>query len=275
MDRRNDSRPVSDWIKEKLAALREQLEVAEEWPSTADHLLQHITEPGQTITTGDEDMLSLVVDDALKGVDITSQYPAFYQKLLADAELRQAFLDALDLLERSAAGQLSDPPPLPPPDLSFLNKPASPQPVVERTASQGWRATWRLLQAELAQLFRPSDLVYRSGYSNLDDEGIILLRSQVTAANNQLDMFLEAVRPAAEPDQLHLYLSVTSLTERKLPPLRASLQWGGRGRERGREQTAVIDQYGRARFQPIPLTTLLDETTQTFLSDLQLTLEPA
>ena len=51
-------------------------------------------------------MLSLVVHDALEGVDISTHYPAFYQRMLADNELREAFLDTLDLLRREQAGPI-------------------------------------------------------------------------------------------------------------------------------------------------------------------------
>ena len=37
-----------------------------------------------------------MVEDSLKGVDIGANYPAFFQKLLASNDLRQAFLAMLD-----------------------------------------------------------------------------------------------------------------------------------------------------------------------------------
>jgi hypothetical protein len=36
-----------------------------------------------------------VVEDSLQGVDIGANYPAFFQKLLANSDLRQSFLNAL------------------------------------------------------------------------------------------------------------------------------------------------------------------------------------
>jgi len=42
------------------------------------------------------DLLGLVVDDFLKGVDLQVQYPRVYQRLLSDAAYRAAFLEILE-----------------------------------------------------------------------------------------------------------------------------------------------------------------------------------
>ncbi len=267
MNRQFNRDPLSEWVKRQLVELRRQLEEDREWPNTADQLLQHLIEPDQPATAEDEDMLSLVVDDALQGVDIIKQYPAFYRKLLNNSELRQAFLDALDLLERSETGELTPLPEMSPPDLSFLKADSAPNPIIEHFSPEKWRVTWRLLQDQLANLFMPSNLVYRSDPLDLEDNGTVLLRSQVDVDGTQIDLFLEAIRRVDEPNRLYLSLSTTSLTSTQLPAVQAHLQWGAF------QQTVVIDQYGRARFQPLPLTAVLDETTQTFQDDLQLILE--
>lgn len=267
MSRQFNHDPLSDQIKRQLAELRKRLEERGEWPDTADHLLQHLTESGRPATAEDEDMLSLVVNDALQGVDIIKQYRAFYRKLLIDAELRQAFLDALDLLERSEAGELIQPPQMPVPDLSFLKRAIYPTPIVEHPTIEKWRVSWQLLQEQLTHLFTPVELAYRSDHLDLEDKSTVLLRSQVELDDIQLDVLLEAVRPVDEPDHLHLHLSTASLTEAHLPAMQALLQWGEV------KQTAVIDKYGRVRFRPLPLEKVLDDVRQTFRADLQLVLE--
>ncbi len=219
--------------------------------------------------TEDEEMLSLVLSDALQGVDITSQYPDFYRKLLADAELRQTFLDALDLLEKEKAGQLLPLPEETVPDLSFLKTVATPpHPIIENPAPGQWRITWRLLQAQLTRIFQPAALAYRSGRFSLEDKSDILLRSQFVVSGQSYDIFLEAVRPVDQPDNLRLYLAAAPLTDAPLPAMTVHLQWGDVHR------TAVTGPHGRARFQPIPLTAVLDKTGQNIRADLQLTLEP-
>jgi hypothetical protein len=47
-----------------------------------------------------------MVNDALIGIDVMKKYPALYSQMLADEELRMAFLDILELLEQSRAGEL-------------------------------------------------------------------------------------------------------------------------------------------------------------------------
>lgn len=44
-----------------------------------------------------DDALSLMVDETLKGVDIRKEYPSFYHTLTKNADLRQRFIDAITL----------------------------------------------------------------------------------------------------------------------------------------------------------------------------------
>jgi hypothetical protein len=53
-------------------------------------------------------MLSIMVNDALIGIDVMKKYPAFYSRMLVDAELRTAFLDTLELLELSQVGRFPE-----------------------------------------------------------------------------------------------------------------------------------------------------------------------
>lgn len=69
-----------------------------------------------------DDSLSLMVDETLKGVDIRKEYPSFYHTLTKNAELRQRFYDAITL------------------DASDL------------TTDQGLRRNIKLLQAALSDL---------------------------------------------------------------------------------------------------------------------------
>src|ERR1051325_4389457 len=64
----------------------------------ADDLSQLNTASGSGIIE-DEEMLSLIVEEANQGIDISKRYPSFYQKLLNNPDLRQAFLDILDSIE--------------------------------------------------------------------------------------------------------------------------------------------------------------------------------
>jgi hypothetical protein len=212
-------------------------------------------------------MLSQVVNDALEGVDITASYPDFYRKLLADTELRRAFLDALTVL----SGGDSDAPELLPHefsrDLSFLQTAVSPPPTIQQSLPDKWRAAWHLLAEQLNQKFFPSfQPAYRSS-DLLEEASLVLLRRDFTAGDRPYDVILEAVSPLDTPEQLQLSLLVTPLTDGPLPKMEARLQWGDT------VLTAVPDPYGRAQFSPLPLATILDETGNNILSDLHLNLE--
>ncbi|MFZ0547291.1 MAG: hypothetical protein WAM60_17735 [Candidatus Promineifilaceae bacterium] len=65
-------------------------------------------------------MLSLIINDALDGVDISRHYPVYFERLLNDSVLREAFLDTLEILELTRAGKLEPLPGEPSNDLSFL-----------------------------------------------------------------------------------------------------------------------------------------------------------
>lgn len=82
--------------------------------------LKNVKSGTLTASQTDVEDLSLIIDDALKGVDVAKRYPSVYQKLLGSAELRQAFLDTLDLMEKDQAGKLVPLPKLIKPKLAFL-----------------------------------------------------------------------------------------------------------------------------------------------------------
>jgi hypothetical protein len=222
-------------------------------------------------------MISLVVSDALQGTDIRQRYPAFYQRVQNDAELRQTFIDVLALAEASALGKLA---PLPGPasrDLSFLKK-VDPKPVVELAAPGRWRAIWRQNITHLQEMVRvafstPPDLAYRSTDPFLAAPWFTLLRSDMEVETIHLTALLEAsqILTEAEASALLLAIGVTIAptgNSERLPLLRAHLSWGNYN------ETTVVSERGRATFPLLSLAMVTDETRQKFTADLQLTLEP-
>src|SRR5688500_1184411 len=104
MAKQTDPSESADWVREKLAALRANLEKGEGWPASADRLLDDLRAAGQEpepLTDEDMALVSLVLGDALLGVDVAARYPRFFEKLLANEGLRDAFLDGLILLEET------------------------------------------------------------------------------------------------------------------------------------------------------------------------------
>ncbi len=277
-----DDSSRSDWVERKLAELRARLEATGEWPESADELFQHLAQAGQSGLSAEDadEMLAVVVSDALEGVDIAERYPAFFRRLLADAGLRQSFLDMLDILEGSRSGAL-EPLPVPPSrDLSFLKKVAPPP------TPGPWPALWLRTVEQLQALFRglgglEPGVAYRSADQLLEEESITLLREQTTVDETQLEVLLEATWNNDLPDTLDLSLTVAisgpeqagdtaprfEAARFEAPLLKATLQWGSY------QATAVLDRHGRAFFPPLPFQAVSDAGDDVD-HPLQLSLEP-
>jgi hypothetical protein len=257
----------SDWVKKELAALRQQLEAAGHWSDAIVALFSSLSSPlPLPVEQNDLDMLSFIVNDALKGVDIATLYPAFHARLLADPQLRQTYEDLLDVLEDTAADpDQADPLPISR-ELPFL-EPTRTNAIVQPTAPGRWQLAWRLLCDHLTQnFFGAPALDYRLGLSLLEDESFILVEEEVLVAEQTLSVMLEAIRPVAEPEQLRLQL-FTATPSDPLPSLEAIITWGDY------TATAWTDRYGQAYFPPIQLHTILDQSEQRITADLQLILE--
>ncbi len=83
---------------EGINDLRQRLKQLDVWPEAADRflaLMPHSRWQNSPLVEADYEWMSRVVEDSLQGVDIGANYPAFFQKLLANGELRQSFLNAL------------------------------------------------------------------------------------------------------------------------------------------------------------------------------------
>jgi hypothetical protein len=220
-------------------------------------------------------MLSLVVHDALEGVDIATHYPAFYQQMLADNELREAFLDTLDLLRRSQADELLPLPQAASQDLSFLRARSS-EPRVERAANGRWRILWQRTIADIqAILFQPRTSLsplFRSAATQVEDPWFTLVNSEVDIEEQRISVLLQATQEVERPRVLPLFLTVGVLSvtddEDVNLPLRANLRWGRYG------QGVLVDKNGQANFSPVPFSAVLAEGHQSVKGHLYLTLEP-
>ena len=82
-----------------LVALRERLLGLNVWPEAGDEFLALLPVSrwdAPPITDEDNEWLLIVARDSLRGLDIGYNYPAFFQKLITNPKLRQAFLHELD-----------------------------------------------------------------------------------------------------------------------------------------------------------------------------------
>ncbi|MCI0398284.1 MAG: hypothetical protein L0332_28940 [Chloroflexi bacterium] len=218
-------------------------------------------------------MLALVVNDALEGEDIPRRYPAFYRAMLANPKLYRAFLETLTILEESRKGELEPLSASPGYRLDFLNA-IFPQSVIEYPAAGQWRVVWDQSVEQMETIFQQSNLAGQPAHYSeeklLDDDGLTLLRSQVTVAGLELDVRLDAWRSPANPPALELLLAVLDYKAQLAHCcLQASIQWGEY------QATATLDRYGLARFPALLLKMILDEPGAKVAAGLRLNLAAA
>lgn len=83
----------------ELTTLRERLLGLDVWPEAGDEFLALLPVSrwdAPPLTEEDNEWLLIVARDALRGLDIGANYPAFFQKLITNPKLRQAFMDEVD-----------------------------------------------------------------------------------------------------------------------------------------------------------------------------------
>ncbi len=236
----------------------------------ADHLNALDAQGGSTLDM-ESDMLSLIVSGTLSGEDVSRRYPAFYQKLLENADLRQAFLDALEAVEAERAGQLIPLPEGAKADLSFLKQQAS-TPKVELLEPRNWRAIWQRSLEQIQAIFSPPQMAYRAD-PNLEDPWFILLRDEVVVEGSTYAVALECTLSDNVDSALSTFLNLAvTLGSHPQPthfPLRASLRWGAY------ENSVLIAEEGRVRFPDIPLMAIFDPSLQQVQVGFNLVLETA
>lgn len=218
-------------------------------------------------------MLAHLISAALEGVDIPRRYPQSFRRLVADPALRAAFLDALDILDEAPSMSL----PLPPSrDLSFLDKLKRTASLDQAAAPDPWHIRWRRSAEEIAGLFSflsQSPLpALREAAGFLEDETVTLLRGKVSARGMELDVTLEATRPAAQPDELRLSLWVLAANEYTALPaedsaLVATVVWGSY------EARVTITGDGHYALPSRPIAGVVDEADQS-AGDLSVTIRP-
>jgi hypothetical protein len=84
-------------ITQELDGLKYYLKKLDSWPAAGDEFLTLLpkTDDPEPLTEKERAWLLQVVDASIEGTDIGFRYPAFFQKLLMNSTLRQAFMDSL------------------------------------------------------------------------------------------------------------------------------------------------------------------------------------
>lgn len=265
----------SDWVQRKLIVLQRELKTSGKWPEPANQLWLDLAQNKQAHDKeADDPMFSIVVSDALDGIDITKKHPKYYRRMLQNPELFQAFLEVIEALEADEAPQVAFVPEIQLPSLGVMN--VAPEPVFERPTSGGWLVRWQQSVAQLNVIFNVLGpnlaLNMRSTRGLLEESVAPLIRSEVTVEEKTIGVRLSAVL-ADDPDALDLRLTVALLDDDSadfsLKSLRADIQWGDY------QQMQAINDLGQATFPPLPIKAITDETGETIKNDLHLLIHPA
>lgn len=237
-------------------------------------LAEHLTalkDEGGSMLPMESDMLSLIVSGTLNGENLAKRYPDFYKKMLENAELRQAFLDALESLE-AEPGELT---PIPAPEtrLDFLTSQQQSTPKVSITDDEKWGIHWQRSLEQLRAIFSPPELAYRAEQSLIEEPWFTLLRDEVTVSGSAYTIILDCTAAEDEENTLAVYVSlaVTPGISREPAkfPLRARLTWGEY------QQDILIPAEGRVRYPNILFDTIFDPALENLKAGLSLTLETA
>ena len=218
----------------------------------------------------ENEMLSLILNGALRGEDLSKRYPELYKKLLENADLRQAFLDALESIEAERANELVTLPGAGSQNLDFLASQQS-EPAVERLENDNILLRWIRTLEQIQAVFSPQEFVYRAALDLTEDPWFTLLRDELTLAGSTFAVALECTLSSERESALSPFLNL-ALTVGDSPgpvqfPLRASLNWGDY------QESVLLPAEGRARFPDILLSAIFDASQQQVRSGLSLTLE--
>jgi hypothetical protein len=276
MSREQDSAHPDDSFEKKLAKLRNELEKSGDLIPGIDRLLKDLSLIGQEGSVLDEggDMLSVLVSEALRGVDIGVRYPHYYKMLLLDDEFRQDFLDALDILTGEPEAEKEPEMEASYPDLSFLREQNTSH-VLERINAKRWRAVWRQDAEQLQRLFfenQRDQFVYRIAENYLEENWMPMIRDEIEVNGIRYGVYLEVSTLDIMPESLELSLAIMQTSsvldsEAISTKLQAKVAWGDY------KETVIFSDESRVTFPPLLLSLILDESGQKISSDLQLTLE--
>lgn len=257
----------SDWLQQRLEALRRQLEqgeLSQEMQKLFDDLAPAVD--AEPIGSENEAMFSLALDAALKGIDVSKRYPTFFRHLLSDPRARRDFLDALEILQKSEKGDLEPLSGPPGAELSFLEQRDDPRPTVEMTAPAQWQVTWQRAQDYLQSLFSSYFTApgYRESSSLLEDAHLVLIDDLVTVDDVEFTVLLGATRHVETPGSLTPSLMVTGEPDRSLW---ATLAWGAY------QETIPVENNNLVTFPFVSLDAIAKEGDPSDVADLQLTLK--
>lgn len=216
--------------------------------------------------SADLEFLSLFIEDARHGVDVSRRYPGFYQKLIIDPELRQAFLDIVHLMEEDI-NHVLDSIPLPArANLEFLIEHQTPR---SRSIGKSWNMHWTRTRQELQAIFSPPQLAYRNGTDILSGDEFIIFQDDFRMDDFQYSISIVCAlgEDLAAGLLTRMNVGITPQGSSAHLPLKTILEWGQY------KESVIIVGEGRISLPPIALAKILDPDLENIISDLELTME--
>lgn len=234
--------------------------------------LMNIKSGTAAASTANIEILSMVVNEAIEGIDIVKRYPDFYQSILKSAVLRETFLEALQLAEKDKSEKLVPLAQPTVPNLGFLKTVPAP-PIIEftdRFLQINWQQTTKQLQAIFSS---PLNRAYRSSPDLFEGPWFTLLDTEIEAGGTLYRVLLECAPSEVSDDSFSIVMAIELESENIIekpdfPALEARLQWG----QTYDEHISIIEQ-GRLRFRDIPRTDIYDTEKEEIKAELNLTLK--
>jgi hypothetical protein len=272
MNKRQKTHPNSEAGQDKENSIQSILEQSGNYETGLERLYNDLGFARQRETVpsviGDE-MLSIVVNDALNGIDIAKRYPTFFNKLLQDEEMQETFIDAIETVEKGQELPTSLAV-----NIDFLSN-LSIKPSFEVFTKDNWRIQWNRTIEQLQVIFSPAELAYRSDPSFYDDPWFTLLRDEFEVDGEAVSVVLDGTLSEKDDDSIEVILKVALIdlaTEEEVAPnLKGVLNWGEYAGE-----TQISAGKGGV-FPPLTISTILDSNRENIVAELQLELvrEPA
>jgi len=219
----------------------------------------------------EDEMLSIIIDEAYQGIDISKRYPTFYRKLIENARLRQAFIDILELLEKEEQNELIALPNRPTINLDFLKKQSS-EPIIEIIGQDKWRISWLRTFEQLQEIFTPQELAFRLDADLLEDPWFTLLRKEFEVGKSRYTIVLDCTLSENGDEALSPYLNIAvtlGASDQPKFPIHARLQWGAY------DERIPLTEEGRIKLPDIPLSITFDEEFNLVETELNFTLKTA
>lgn len=211
----------------------------------------------------DQESLSLIVDEALKGVDIRKRYPAFYDRLLRSSALRAMFIEFVEAL-RETDSFIDEPAILvKPADLAFLHRSEE----VKTIAEPVWKVSLHRSAEQLMAAFFAPQLSFR-GNAATDETPITLLRSEFLMQGATYSVMLQGRLHETRDDILQLSLNVAA-SDGPFRPLQSTFEWGDF------KSTALIGHEGDTHLPDLLLTSVFNQSLDKIEAELLLTLTVA